>query len=206
MTLLNKHNNIGLSVWDTKSLINNRNIIPDFHSFNNHQSFQTKNFKVEFFKDSKFNIESDSGLDLYKYYKPLNIKSIYKVFDHILHSTNHYPKENDKIICNIQRRIIKPFLIDEMMTELPIKSNVLAIVCINQVNIKSNVYRFITEDNNEIKKDLSPNFMFILEKKVKDKQNITLIPSELVLEKMNHEGIEDLLLISYFIDDNNEDK
>ena len=123
-----------------------------------------------------------------------------------MHSTNHYPKENDKIICNIQRRIIKPFLIDEMMTELPIKSNVLAIVCINQVNIKSNVYRFITEDNDEIKKDLSPNFMFILEKKLKDKQNITLIPSELVLEKMNHEGIEDLLLISYFTDGNMEDK
>lgn len=191
MTLLIKHPNIGLSVWDTKSLVNNRNIIPDFHTFNNNQSFQSKKFTINFSSKSKFDIDKNNT------YKPLNIKSIYKIFDHILQSTNCDPRENDKLICNIQRRIIQPFLIDEMTTELPIKSNILAIVCINQVNIKSNIYRFIKGDNNEIRKDLSQNFMFIVEQG-KEKKDVILVPSELVLEKQNHEGIEDLLLISYF--------
>lgn len=190
MTLLIKNPNIGLSVWDTKSLVNNRNIIPDFHSFDHRQSFQSKKMLLDFSSEqSKFITNKNST------YNPLHINPLYKIFDHVLHHSKHHPQKNDKLICEAQRRIVHPFTIEEISSELQIKCNILTIVCINQENIKSNVYSFIDEEET-VKRDLSPHFMFMLENDVK--KNIKLIPSDLILMNPNREAMEDILIISYF--------
>lgn len=188
MTLLTKHSSIGLTVWDSKSLINNRNILPDFHSFNNNKSFQSKKLILDLPENSKeFIINKNST------YKPLNMKPLYQIFDHILQSNNIKPKKNDKIICEAQRRIIHPYMNNELYKELPIESTILTIVCINQINLKGNIYTFISNFDS-IKKELSTNYMFILMKN----SNINIIPSALMLDKPSEEGIEDILVISYF--------
>lgn len=185
-----KYPNIGLAVFDSKTLINNRNIIPDFHSFNNNKSFQSKKLILDYPKNSpRFIINNKST------YKPLNIKPLYKIFDHILQSNNIEPQKNDKIICEAQRRIIHPYMIDEVSKDFPIDSKILTIVCINQINLKGNVYTFLT-NSETIKKELSTNYMFILFKK--NNNIINIIPSTLTLDIPKEEGIEDILVISYF--------
>lgn len=183
MSLLYSINDLKLKVYDTRSIVNRRQVLMDFNNIKT--GYGQMNFQYDA-QRKRFNLIREESN-----YEPQNPRPLFSLCDYSMTEANIKPHEQDILQLSIRRRM-RSFHrgLGGMPKQQLIEADMHSVTCIHSSNLRGNIYRIAGE-----KRELSPGYMFLLSP---PKQGISWVPSEMILEDVEDDGYEDTVAISYF--------
>jgi hypothetical protein len=187
--MLYKAREVNLRAYDTRTLVNPRHLLADFHDVKGNAH---KQIAFEFDGDRNRFVMAPEDTSC----KPIDMLPYAVLCDHCLSETGTRPAHGDRLRVRLRRRVRRAG--DVMWTRprlLAPEADVYGVMCVNLANVRSNVYA-ISFKEMVVCKELSPGFLFVTTTSPDD-GGIHWRASELEPLDEDEDAIEDTVSIAY---------